>query len=85
MCVLPGDVQVLFQITMIIFSELRMADNPGLILVKLIPEGIDAFAIADPQNLVAADLTGNMFHSSDSGLSWSQVFTSPGMQPSFSK
>ncbi len=52
-------------------------------LGELIPEGIDAFAIADPQNLVAADLAGNMFHSSDSGLSWSQVFTSPGPQPSF--
>jgi photosystem II stability/assembly factor-like uncharacterized protein len=52
-------------------------------LGELIPEGIDAFAIADQQNLVAADLLGNMFHSSDSGLSWSQVFTSSGQQPTF--
>jgi len=52
-------------------------------LGELIPEGIDAFAIADQQNLVAADLSGNMFHSSDTGLSWSQVFTSPGQQPTF--
>ncbi len=52
-------------------------------LGELIPEGIDAFAIADQQNLVAADLLGNMFHSSDSGLSWDQVFISRGQQPTF--
>ena len=52
-------------------------------LGELIPEGIDAFSIADQQNLVAADLVGNMFHSSDSGLGWNQVFTSPGQQPTF--
>jgi len=52
-------------------------------LGEIIPEGIFAFAQADPLNIVAADLTGNMFHSPDAGLSWSQVFNSPGIQPSF--
>ena len=52
-------------------------------LGELIPAGIDAFAIADTQNLIASDLTGNMFHSSDMGLNWAQVFTSPGQQPTF--
>jgi photosystem II stability/assembly factor-like uncharacterized protein len=52
-------------------------------LGEIIPEGISAFAQADPLSIVASDLKGNMFYSADAGLSWSQVFNSPGMQPSF--
>ena len=52
-------------------------------LGEIIPEGIFAFAQADINNLVASDLKGNMFYSPDAGLNWSQVFYSPGMQPSF--
>ena len=52
-------------------------------LGEIIPEGIFSFAQADQLNIVASDLKGNMFHSFDAGLSWSQVFNSPGMQPSF--
>jgi len=50
---------------------------------EIIPEGIFAFAQADQNNLAASDLKGNMFYSSDAGSSWSQIFTSPGLQPSF--
>ncbi len=77
MIVLPGVVPVYFQIMMTTFFRTTDGGQSWTDLGELIPEGIDAFAIADPQNLVAADLMGNMFHSSDAGLSWSQVFSHP--------
>ena len=52
-------------------------------LGEIISEGIFSFASADPNNLVSSDLKGNMFHSVDAGLTWIQVFTSPGQQPTF--
>ncbi len=52
-------------------------------LGEIIPEGVHSFAIVDAQNVVASDFTGNMFHSLDAGLNWTQTFVSPGQQPSF--
>ena len=37
-----------------------------------------SFAVPDTQTVVATDGAGNMFHSSDAGLNWAQVFTNPG-------
>jgi len=42
-----------------------------------------AFAVPDPQTVVASDGAGNMYHSSDAGQTWAQAFASPGIQPSF--
>jgi photosystem II stability/assembly factor-like uncharacterized protein len=50
---------------------------------EVIPEGINSFTFVDQLNLVASDILGNMFHSSDAGLSWAQVFVSPGPQPGY--
>jgi photosystem II stability/assembly factor-like uncharacterized protein len=52
-------------------------------LGEVIPEGIWDFAVPDPQTVAAADVLGNMFHSADAGLTWAQVFTSPGPRPGF--
>jgi len=52
-------------------------------LGEVMPEGVFSFAKSDENNLVASDLKGNMFYSSNAGSSWSPVFTSPGLQPSF--
>ncbi|MFO7524012.1 MAG: YCF48-related protein [Ignavibacteriaceae bacterium] len=52
-------------------------------LGEVIPAGVFAFSIANPQNMVASDFEGNMFHSSDAGLNWSQTFVSPGQFPGF--
>lgn len=48
-----------------------------------IQEGIRAFAVADEQTLIASDLGGNMFRSSDAGLNWIQTFATPGPRPGF--
>lgn len=37
-----------------------------------------AFAVPDLQTVVATDGAGNMFQSTDAGISWSQTFTAPG-------
>ena len=43
-----------------------------------------SFSVPDPQTVVATDGAGNMFHSGDAGLTWTQTFISPlGLQPSF--
>jgi photosystem II stability/assembly factor-like uncharacterized protein len=52
-------------------------------LGEVMPDGVYAFAIADPLNVVASDLNGNMFHSSNAGLNWTQTFVSPGQRPSY--
>jgi photosystem II stability/assembly factor-like uncharacterized protein len=52
-------------------------------LGEVIPEGVHAFTVVDPQTVVASDFNGNMFHSSDAGLNWSQSFVSPGQQPGY--
>jgi len=52
-------------------------------LGELMPMGVFAFAVADPQSITASDLDGNMFHSADAGLNWTQTFVSPVQGPSF--
>ena len=52
-------------------------------LGEVIPSGVYAFSIVNSQNMVASDFEGNMFHSSDAGLNWSQTFVSPGQVPGF--
>ena len=52
-------------------------------LGEVIPGGVYAFSIVNPQNMVASDFEGNMFHSSDAGLNWSQTFSSPGQFPGY--
>lgn len=47
------------------------------------PEGILALTVVDAQTVVASDLKGNMFRTSDAGLNWTETFTSPGPQPGF--
>lgn len=43
-----------------------------------------AFAVSGPINISATDGAGNMFHSSDAGLNWAQIFTAPvGVLPSY--
>lgn len=64
---------------------LRSADG-GLTWTDLgepIPEGIYNVGTADALNAVASDNLGNMFHSSDAGLTWAQTFTSPGPMPGY--
>lgn len=50
---------------------------------EVIPAGIFAFTVVDPQTVHASDLRGNMFRSTNAGLTWVQTFTSPGPQPGF--
>jgi len=46
--------------------------------------GSFAFAVPEPQTIVATDGAGGMFHSTDAGQTWTQTFLSPGgLQPSF--
>ncbi len=52
-------------------------------LGEVMPAGVCAFAVADPQTVVASDLDGNMFRSGDAGLSWTQTFVSPGPRPGY--
>lgn len=52
-------------------------------LGEVMPAGVLAFTVIDPQTVVAADLEGNMFRSVDAGQSWTQTFASPGPLPSF--
>jgi len=52
-------------------------------LGEIMERGALAFAMPDPQTVVASDLSGNLFRSTDSGLTWSQVFTSPGPSPGY--
>ena len=49
------------------------------------PNGVSfAFAVPDPQTVVASDGAGGMFHSTDAGQTWTQTFFPPGgLQPSF--
>jgi len=42
-----------------------------------------AFAVPDPQTVVASDGAGSMYHSPNAGQTWVQAFASPGFQPSF--
>ena len=42
-----------------------------------------AFAVPDPQTVVASDGAGNMYHSPDAGQTWAPAFASPGFQPGF--
>lgn len=50
---------------------------------EVIPEGIFAFTRIDDQTLTAADMMGNMHRSVDAGLTFTQTFDSPGLQPGF--
>ena len=52
-------------------------------LGEVITAGIFAMAVADQQSVVAADFEGNMFHSANAGLDWTQSFISPGQRPGF--
>jgi photosystem II stability/assembly factor-like uncharacterized protein/PKD repeat protein len=52
-------------------------------LGEVIPQGVFAITVSDPQTITAADWEGNMFRSSDAGLSWAQTFNSRGLQPSY--
>ena len=47
------------------------------------PAGVYAFTAVDPQTVVAADLSGNMYYSADAGLNWTQSFSTRGQQPGF--
>ncbi|MFN0157369.1 MAG: FG-GAP-like repeat-containing protein [Bacteroidota bacterium] len=52
-------------------------------LGEVMPEGVGAFTVVDPQTVVAADFVGNMFHSANAGLNWTPSFVSPGPLPGF--
>lgn len=52
-------------------------------LGEVMPAGVNAFVVADPQSIVGSDLEGNMFHSADAGTNWNQSFFSPGQQPGY--
>ncbi len=49
----------------------------------MINAGIFAISVADQQSVIAADFEGNMFHSANAGLDWTQSFISPGQRPGF--
>jgi photosystem II stability/assembly factor-like uncharacterized protein len=40
--------------------------------------GSFAFTVTSSQNIAATDGSGNMYHSNDAGLNWTQTFTTPG-------
>ncbi len=64
---------------------LRSADG-GLTwtdLGEIMPGGSLAFTVTAPTTVVAADLLGNLYRSSDQGATWTQVFVSPSVFPSF--
>lgn len=52
-------------------------------LGEVIPAGVSAVTVPDGQSVIGADLTGNMYYSSDSGLNWVQSFVSTGQVPGF--
>lgn len=52
-------------------------------LGEVIPAGVYAFTVADPQSVTAADMEGNMFYSSNAGLTWSQSFSTRGQQSGY--
>jgi len=49
-------------------------------LGEIMPEGVYTFTVAGEQTVVASDLLGSMFHSSNAGLNWTLSFASPGPQ-----
>ncbi len=52
-------------------------------LGEVMANGVLAFTPAGTQTVVASDLNGNMFFSSDIGQSWAQTFASPGPHPGY--
>ena len=50
----------------------------GEILIASTYYGSFAFTVTSEQNIVATDGSGNMYHSTDAGLNWTQTFTTPG-------
>jgi photosystem II stability/assembly factor-like uncharacterized protein len=52
-------------------------------LGEVMDQGALGFATPSAATVAAADQVGSMFHSADAGLTWTQVFTSPGPFPSF--
>ena len=50
----------------------------GEILTASTYYGSFAFAVTSPQNIVATDGSGNLYHSSDAGSNWTQTFINPG-------
>jgi len=52
-------------------------------LGNVIGAGTHAFTVVDAQTVVASDVTGGVFRSANAGLTWTQVFTSPGPRPGF--
>jgi len=53
-------------------------DDLGEIMNVSAYSGSLAFSVTSPLNISSTDGAGNMFHSIDAGLNWSQVFTTPG-------
>lgn len=52
-------------------------------LGEVMPAGVFALTVVDPQTVVAADFDGNMYHTVNAGLNWTQAFASRGLQPGF--
>jgi photosystem II stability/assembly factor-like uncharacterized protein len=52
-------------------------------LGEVIPAGVFAFTAGAGQSLVAASYNGDMYYSSNAGLTWALSFDSPGLQPGF--
>ncbi len=52
-------------------------------LGEVIPAGIYSLAVVDEQTVVAADFSGNIYHTDDAALNWNEAFTSPGPQPGY--
>ncbi len=52
-------------------------------LGEVMQNGVFAFSENNFQIVAASDLNGNMFHSADAGLNWTQSFISQGQQPGF--
>ena len=52
-------------------------------LGEVMQNGVFAFSENNFQIVAASDLNGNMFHSADAGLNWTQSFISQGQQPGY--
>jgi photosystem II stability/assembly factor-like uncharacterized protein len=52
-------------------------------LGEVMQNGVFAFSENNFQVVAASDLNGNMFHSADAGLNWTQSFISQGQQPGY--
>lgn len=52
-------------------------------LGEVMPAGVFAFAVPEPQTIIASDLNGDMFRSADMGLNWNRTFVSPGPRPGY--